>query len=145
MKAVIQRVKQAEVRENNKLIAKIGKGYLVFLGIAKDDDEKKLDWMIRKVINLRVMEDEQEHMNLSLEDAGGEMLIVSQFTLLANCEKGNRPSFINAARPSKAEKMYNEFIKRAKKSGLKVKSGKFRAMMDVELTNDGPVTIIIEK
>jgi len=145
MKAVVQRVKEASVRENNKLIAKIGKGYLVFLGIAKDDNEKKLDWMVRKVVNLRVMEDEHEHMNLCLKDTGGEILVVSQFTLMANCEKGNRPSFINAARPEKAKIMYNKFLEKARKSDPKVKSGKFRAMMSVELINDGPVTIILEK
>ena len=145
MKAVVQRVKQARVKESSKVIAEIGKGYLVFLGISKDDDEKKLDWMVKKVVNLRVMEDKDEHMNLSLKDVNGEILVVSQFTLLGNCERGNRPSFINAARPPKAEKMYNQFIERAEKSGLVVKAGKFRAMMNVELINDGPVTILIEK
>jgi D-tyrosyl-tRNA(Tyr) deacylase len=145
MKAVIQRVKQAKVSESGKIISEIGKGYLVFLGIAKDDDQKKLDWMVKKIVNLRIMEDKDEHINLSLEDVGGEILVVSQFTLLGNCDRGNRPSFINAARRAKAEKMYNKFIEKAKKSGLNVKAGKFRSMMDVELINDGPVTIIIEK
>lgn len=143
MKAVVQRVSKAKVLVNNKAISQINKGFVVLLGIGKNDTEKDVDWLVRKIVNLRVMADNQDKMNESLKDANGQLLIISQFTLYGNCKKGNRPSFINAADPEKGEKLYNLFIDKAKSSGIKISSGQFGAMMDIELINNGPVTIIL--
>lgn len=145
MRAVIQRVKKARVLVKNKLVSQINSGFLVFLGIAQDDTEKELDWLVKKIVNLRIMSDKQGKMNKSLKEAGGEMLLVSQFTLYGDCTKGNRPSFVKAAEPKKAERFYNLFITKAKSLGVEVKSGIFKAMMEVELVNDGPVTIMINR
>jgi len=145
MKLIIQRVKEAKVTINKKIVGQIGKGFLVLLGIAQDDTEEKLDLLVKKLASLRIMADKDGKMNLGLKDVGGEVLVVSQFTLLADCKKGNRPSFIKAADPKKGEKYYNLFIEKLKAQGLKVQSGIFGAMMDVSLTNAGPVTIILEK
>ena len=144
MKVVIQRVIKSSVRINNKEVAKIGKGFLILLGISKDDNFEKADYIIKKIYNLRVFSDENDKMNLSIQDINGELLIVSQFTLYADCKKGNRPSFINAALPEEAEKIYEYFINECKKNNLKVETGEFGADMKVELINDGPVTIILE-
>ena len=144
MKVVIQRVIKSSVRINNKEVAKIGKGFSILLGISKDDNFEKADYIIKKIYNLRVFSDENDKMNLSIQDINGELLIVSQFTLYADCKKGNRPSFINAATPEEAEKIYEYFINECKKNNLKVETGEFGADMKVELINDGPVTIILE-
>lgn len=145
MKLVIQRVTNASVTVENKIVGKISKGFLVLLGIGPEDTEKEADYLVQKLIKLRVFEDENEKMNLSLKDIKGELLIVSQFTLYADCTGGNRPSFTNAAKPEKAKQLYEYFIKKCKEESIKVEQGIFGADMKVELLNDGPVTIILEK
>jgi D-tyrosyl-tRNA(Tyr) deacylase len=144
MKAVLQRVQKASVKVDNKVIGQIGPGFLVLLGVKRGDGESQVDGLLDKIINLRVFPDEEKKMNKPLLDINGELLVVSQFTLYANCEKGRRPSFIEAAEPELAEKLYELFIERARQKGIKVETGKFRAMMQVELVNDGPVTIVLE-
>lgn len=145
MKALIQRVKRASVSIEGKLYSSISSGLLVFLGVEKDDEKVNAEKLAQKVINLRVFEDENDKMNLSLKDVKGEMLVVSQFTLCGDCKKGTRPSFDKAAPPDRANQLYEEFVNNIKNSGLKVETGKFRAMMDVALINDGPVTFMLEK
>lgn len=146
MKLVIQRVSSAKVDVNNETIGKIEKGFLVLIGITHEDDKEKADFLVKKLCNLRVFTDDQDKMNLSIKDIDGELLIVSQFTLYADTKKGNRPSFVDAAKPEIAEDLYEYFIEECKKEGIKkVEHGKFGADMKVSLTNDGPVTIIIEK
>ena len=143
MKLIIQRVKEAKVSINNKIRSEIGLGYLIFLGVGESDTEKEVDYLVKKVVNLRIMPDKNDKMNLSIEDIIGEIMVVSQFTLSANVQKGNRPSFISAADPKTGQHYYQEFISRLKNLGLTVASGQFGAYMKVELTNDGPVTIIL--
>ena len=145
MKVVIQRVKYANVKIEDKIVGKINKGFMILLGIGKNDTKKEADYIVKKICNLRVFEDENGKMNLSLKEVNGELLIVSQFTLYANCNSGNRPSFIDSAKPDVAIPLYEYVIKECKKQGFKVETGKFGADMKVELLNDGPVTIIIEK
>ena len=145
MKALIQRVKRASVSIEGKLYSSISSGLLVFLGVEKDDEKVNAEKLSQKVINLRIFEDENEKMNLSLKDVKGEMLVVSQFTLCVDCKKGTRPSFDKAANPDKAVDLYEYFIKCLKEDNIPVQTGKFRAMMDVELVNDGPVTLWVEK
>lgn len=145
MKALIQRVKKASVTIDGKLFSAIGAGLLVFLGVEKNDTTENADKLAEKLINLRIFEDENDKMNLSLKNVSGEMLIVSQFTLCGNCSKGTRPSFDNAEIPQKANELYEYFISKTKNLGINVKTGKFGAMMDVELINDGPVTFMVEK
>lgn len=145
MKLVIQRVQYAEVKVEGKIVGKIGPGFLVLLGVGHNDNEKIADYLVAKLCNLRVFEDEQGKMNLSLKDVNGELLIVSQFTLYGDCRKGNRPSFIEAAEPEKANFLYEYFKSQCEKQGFKVESGKFAAEMKVSLLNDGPVTILMEK
>ncbi|PIS08999.1 D-tyrosyl-tRNA(Tyr) deacylase [Candidatus Beckwithbacteria bacterium CG10_big_fil_rev_8_21_14_0_10_34_10] len=145
MKVVVQRVLKAKVKVAGKLISQIGPGFLVFLGISKNDSLKDLDWLVKKIAALRIMSDKQGKMNLSLKDFKAEVLVVSQFTLFGDCQKGNRPSFIKAARPEKAKEYYLKFIEKLEALGVKVKAGIFQAMMEVELINDGPVTLIIER
>ncbi len=145
MKALIQRVKQASVTIDNELYSKIGHGILVFLGVEKSDTKENADKLAQKVVNLRIFEDENDKMNLSVKDTNGEVLIVSQFTLCADCKKGTRPSFDKVAYPDMALELYEYFIQSIESYGMNVKTGKFRAMMDVELINDGPVTLWVEK
>jgi D-tyrosyl-tRNA(Tyr) deacylase len=144
MRAVIQRVKESSVSVNNRIIGKIGKGLLVLLGVAESDMPGDADYLSEKIINLRIFEDENGKMNRSLLETGGEMLVVSQFTLLGDCKKGRRPSFVNAANPEKANELYEYFVKKVRNKGISVETGQFRAMMDVSLINDGPVTLIVE-
>jgi len=144
MRAIIQRVKKSSVTVDGRIVGEIGAGLLIFLGVAKDDHEKDADYLVEKIINLRIFEDENGKMNLSLLDAGGQMLVVSQFTLLGDCRKGRRPSFINAARPETARQLYEYFVEKSSSRGLAVETGIFQAMMDVALINDGPVTFILE-
>ena len=145
MKALIQRVKRASVTIEKELYSKIDAGILVFLGVAKDDEKENAEKLAQKVVNLRIFEDENDKMNFSIKDTGKEILVVSQFTLCGDCKKGTRPSFDNAAHPDKAIDLYEYFIKCIEDNGITVKTGKVRAMMDVELVNDGPVTFFIEK
>jgi len=145
MKLVVQRVANANVKVNDKIVGEIGKGFLVLLGITHDDNYEKADYLVKKLCNLRVFEDENEKMNLSIKDVGGDLLIISQFTLYGDCSHGNRPSFINAAPPEEAEKLYEYFEKKCEEEFKRVQSGVFGAHMKVSLLNDGPVTIILEK
>ncbi|KNY28111.1 D-aminoacyl-tRNA deacylase [Pseudobacteroides cellulosolvens] len=144
MRGVVQRVKKASVTVDGELMGKIDKGLLVFLGIGNEDDEKDIQYLADKIINLRIFEDSNEKMNESLLDQKGELLIVSQFTLYGDCRKGKRPSFDKAARPKDAEMLYERFVEYCKSYGIKVETGKFQAMMDVNLINDGPVTLLID-
>ncbi len=144
MRAVIQRVKSSSVTVGDETVGKIDSGLLVLLGVAKPDQAADADFLAEKIVNLRIFEDEQGKMNRSLIDIGGEMLVVSQFTLLGDCRKGRRPSFIDAAGPEKANELYEYFVVKVRKKGVPVATGRFRAMMDVSLINDGPVTLIVE-
>lgn len=145
MKAVIQRVKNASVTIENKLYSEINTGMLILFCVEKNDTEDKLEWIANKIEKLRIFEDEQQKMNLSVKDINGEILVVSQFTLAASCQKGTRPGFDNAEQPDKANKMYQQFIAILKQKNLAVKTGIFAANMQVSLINDGPVTFILEK
>ena len=145
MKALIQRVKRASVTIGGELYSKIDKGLLVFLGVEKEDTVENCEKLSQKVLNLRIFEDENDKMNLSVNDVKGEILVVSQFALCGDCKKGTRPSFDKAAHPDIAVKLYEDFVGKIRASGLKTATGKFRAMMDVELVNDGPVTFMVEK
>ena len=144
MRLVIQRVKEAQVTINGELFSKIGQGTLVFVAVAKDDAFEDIDLLADKLVNLRIFEDEVGKMNLSSLDVKGEFLIVSQFTLLGDCQKGRRPSFDEAADPKKAEEFYGYFIQRVRDHNLRIETGRFRAMMDVSLVNDGPVTFVLD-
>jgi D-aminoacyl-tRNA deacylase len=144
MKAVLQRVESAEVVVADEPVARTGKGILVFLGIEKGDGESDADYLKEKIINLRIFEDAEGKMNLSLLDVAGDLLVVSQFTLLADCRKGRRPSFVNACEPDHARFLYNYFIAAAKTHVKNVAAGMFQELMKVHLVNDGPVTIIME-
>ncbi len=144
MKVVIQRVKKAAVVINDKIYSQINAGFLILIGISKNDTEKQAEWLAQKIANLRIMADKQDKMNLSIQEVKAEILVVSQFTLLANCLGGNRPSFIEAAKPDKAKKLYEFFINKLKSYGLVVKTGLFGSLMEVNLVNDGPVTIVLE-
>ena len=145
MKLVIQRVKNASVTVEKQVVGEIEKGFLVLIGIKVGDTKEQADYLVKKLCNLRVFTDENDKMNLSLKDVGGKLLIVSQFTLYANCNDGNRPSFIEAARPEEAIPLYEYFCDECAKRGFEVQKGIFGADMKVQLLNDGPVTIIIEK
>lgn len=144
MRALIQRVKEARVIAEESCVGEINKGLLVFLGIREGDTTENIDYLVNKIINLRIFNDDKGKMNLSLLDVKGEMLIVSQFTLYADCSRGRRPSYSEAAKPDLANSLYEEFIKKVKHENIHVQSGVFGAYMDVELINDGPVTIMIE-
>ena len=144
MKFVIQRVKEASVQVEQEVIGEIKKGYLVLIGVSDSDTEQVADRMIKKMIGLRIFEDENGKTNLSLADVGGGLLLVSQFTLYANCKKGNRPSFIEAGAPDKANELYEYVIRECKKSVPEVQTGRFGAEMEVSLVNDGPFTILLD-
>ncbi len=145
MKALIQRVKQASVTIDGELYSSINNGMLVLLGVMKDDTIENAQKLAQKLIGLRIFEDEQGKMNKSIVDTNGEMLVVSQFTLCGDCKKGTRPSFDKSAPPEIAQKLYEDFVNIVKKEIPIVKTGEFRAMMDVALINDGPVTFMVEK
>ena len=145
MKLVIQRVKNASVTVEKKVVGEIEKGFLVLIGIKVGDTKEQADYLVKKLWNLRVFTDEIDKMNLSLKDVEGKLLIVSQFTLYANCNDGNRPSFIEAARPEEAIPLYEYFCNECKKNNIEVQRGIFGADMKVKLLNDGPVTILMEK
>ncbi len=144
MRAVIQRVKSASVTVEGAVVSEIRVGLLVFLGVAQEDTPADVDYMASKIANLRIFEDNEGRMNLSILDIGGEALVVSQFTLCGDCRKGRRPSFIAAARPEKADPLYQAFMDEISRLGVPVKAGVFQAMMDVELINDGPVTMMLD-
>ena len=144
MRAVIQRVKSASVTVEGKVVSEIRKGLLVFLGVAQEDTPADVEYMASKIANLRIFEDDEGRMNLSILEVGGEALVVSQFTLYGDCRKGRRPSFIHAARPEKADPLYQAFMDEILRMGVPVKAGIFQAMMDVELINDGPVTMMLD-
>ena len=145
MKLVVQRVKKAEVKVDGNIIGKIDKGFLVLKGIKVGDTKEQADYLVKKLCNLRVFSDENDKMNLSIKDVKGKLLIVSQFTLYGDCSQGNRPSFIEAARPEEANPLYEYFCNQCELNNIEVQKGIFGADMKVELINDGPVTIIIEK
>ena len=144
MKAVIQRVKHAQVEVDKKIVGKINEGFLILLGVAPDDTKEKADAMVKKITKLRIFEDENEKMNLSIQDIKGELLVVSQFTLYADCSGGNRPSFVNAAKPGLANELYEYFVEKCKEIIPVVQTGIFGAHMEVSLLNNGPVTIELE-
>jgi len=145
MRLVIQRVDSAKVEVEGKLVSKIRKGLLILIGVSASDDGSEIRWLVQKTVGLRIFQDAENKMNLSLKDVNGEILLVSQFTLYANCRKGKRPSFIDAALPEKAERFYNLFAEELEKNGIKTRKGIFGAFMKVSLKNDGPVTIILER
>ena len=144
MRAVLQRVTRASVEVEGALVGQIGAGWLVLLGVAKGDADEDADRLAEKVIGLRAFEDEQGKMNRSVAEVGGAVLVVSQFTLLGDCRQGRRPSFIEAAEPAEAERLYRRFAGRVAAAGLPVETGVFRADMKVELVNDGPVTLLLD-
>ena len=144
MRACIQRVSSARVRVEGETVGEIGRGFLVLLGVAAGDGPGELRWMVDKVVGLRIFDDGEGKMNLALADVGGELLVVSQFTLLGDCRNGRRPSFIDAAAPEMAERMYEEFVAATRGAGIRVATGKFRTHMEVELVNDGPVTLLLD-
>ncbi len=145
MKLVIQRVKQAQVNVVGETVGKIGQGGVVFLGVSKEDTKENADYLARKIVQLRMFADAKGNMNCSALDVEAAFLVVSQFTLYGNCNKGRRPSFDKAAAPKKAEELYDYFICQLRAQDVKVETGRFRAMMDVALVNDGPVTFVLEK
>jgi D-tyrosyl-tRNA(Tyr) deacylase len=145
LRAVVQRVSQASVTISDNIVAQIGKGLLVFLGISKSDQESDISWMADKIVNLRIFEDEQNKMNKSLLDVMGDVLVVSQFTLFGDCRKGRRPSFTDSATPEKAKVLYDEFLSYLKeKYPINVQQGEFQAHMKVNIINDGPVTLLLD-
>ena len=145
MKLVVQRVKKAEVKVEGKIVGKIDKGFLVLIGITHEDTKETADFLVKKLCHLRVFEDENGKMNTDISQVDGKLLIVSQFTLYANCKEGNRPSFTDAAKPEFANTLYEYFCKKCEENGVEVQKGIFGADMEVSLVNDGPVTIILEK
>lgn len=144
MRAVVQKVASSKVTVEENITGQIDKGLLVLLGVTHEDTISDVDYMIDKILNLRIFEDEDGKMNLSLKDVGGELLVVSQFTLFGDCRKGRRPSFTEAAKPEFANELYEEFVAKARANGVTVGTGKFRAHMMVELVNDGPVTMLLD-
>ena len=145
MRFVVQRVLNSKVEIDNKIVGQINKGYMVLIGIKETDTIEIADYLVKKLINLRIFEDKNNKMNLSLKDVNGELLLISQFTLYSDCRNGNRPSFIEAAKPNIANELYEYIIKKCKEHYPKVQTGIFGADMKVSLCNDGPVTIILEK
>lgn len=145
MKAVVQRVSSARVLIDGEVVGEIGRGLAVLLGVARGDTEGEAWWLADKLVGLRVFDDDAGKMNLDLRQVGGAMLIVSQFTLLGDCRKGRRPSYTEAARPEQAERLYESFVAAVGSQGIPVATGRFQAMMQVELVNEGPVTLIVER
>jgi len=144
MKIVIQRVSEANVKVEGKIVGEIGKGLMLLVGVDENDEKTDADWLVQKVLSLRIFGDEDDKLNLSVKDISGEILCISQFTLIADYKKGNRPSFIKAAKPDKAVPLFDYFKEEISKSGLKTESGIFGADMKVSLINDGPVTIVMD-
>jgi D-tyrosyl-tRNA(Tyr) deacylase len=144
MRAVIQRVKEAKVEVDREVVGRTGEGLLVLLGVRKEDTEEDVHYLVDKALGLRIFEDEAGKMNLSIRDIKGEILAVSQFTLYGDCRRGRRPSFDEAAAPDMAERLYNLFVERVRRSGIKVETGRFRAIMNVHIVNSGPVTILLD-
>jgi D-tyrosyl-tRNA(Tyr) deacylase len=144
MRAVVQRVKHSQVTVEEAVVGKIASGLMVLLGVEDGDEQKDVQYMIDKVTNLRIFEDNEGKMNCSIKDVGGDILAVSQFTLLGDCRKGRRPSFINAARPEAANSLYETFVEGIRSEGLKVETGVFQADMLVDIANDGPVTLLLD-
>lgn len=144
MRLVVQKVSQSSVKIEGEIVGAIDKGYMVLVGITNGDDELLVEKMVDKLVNLRIFEDENDKLNLSLLDVGGSVLSISQFTLYANCKKGRRPSFIDAAKPDISSPLYDFFNKKLEEKGINVERGVFGAMMEVSLINDGPVTIVLD-
>lgn len=144
MKAVVQRVTESQVSVEGEVVGAIDTGLMVLLGVGREDTPAHVDWLADKLVNLRIFEDAGGRMNRSLSDVGGQMLVVSQFTLLGDCRKGRRPSFVAAAPPDTANQLYEAFVARVAQNGIQVQTGRFRTTMQVSLTNDGPVTLIVE-
>lgn len=144
MRAVVQRAAKARVTVEGRITGEIGQGLVILLGIGQDDNDRDIEYLSDKIINLRIFEDDNDKMNISLLDIKGELLVVSQFTLYGDCRKGKRPSFDKAARPEAAEVLYEKFVERCRSLGIKTETGKFQAMMQVELQNDGPVTLLLD-
>jgi len=144
MRAVVQRVSRCKVTVDGKVVGEIGAGLLVLLGVSKEDTEAAADYSAEKIIGLRIFEDDAGKMNVSVLDKGGEVLVVSQFTLYGDVRRGKRPSFDAAARPEEARRLYEYFVQKVRAAGVRCETGEFQAMMDVELVNDGPVTIILD-
>ena len=144
MRAVVQKVSSSKVTVDGEITGQINEGLLVLLGVTHEDTSKDVDYMIDKTLNLRIFEDEDGKMNLSLKDIGGELLVVSQFTLYGDCRKGRRPSFSEAAKPEFANELYEEYVAKAKAQGIKVGTGRFRTHMVVDITNEGPVTMLLD-
>ncbi len=144
MRAVVQRVKESSVKTGGAIVGRIGAGLLVLLGVAKGDRRKDADYLVNKIAHLRIFEDDHGKMNRSLLETGGQMLVVSQFTLLGDCRKGRRPSFVAAADPDAASMLYTYFVEQARSLGIEVETGRFQALMEVSLVNDGPVTLVLE-
>jgi len=144
LRAVVQRVNKGSVQVKGEVTGSIGRGYVVLLGVGEEDSEVDADFLAEKIVNLRVFEDENGKMNRSLLDVGGEVLAVSQFTLYGDCRKGRRPSFIKAAAPVKARKLYERFVEAVRKHGVRVETGIFQAMMTVDIQNNGPVTLLLD-
>lgn len=144
MRAVVQRVSKSSVTVEDKTVGKIQKGLMVLLGVEEGDTSKDVDYMVDKIVNLRIFEDEDEKMNLSLKDVEGELLAISQFTLLGDCRKGRRPSFTGAAKPDAANELYEEFVSKCRGNEVNVETGVFQAHMIVDIVNDGPVTMLLD-
>ena len=144
MRAVVQRVSSASVTVAGEVVGQIGRGFLVLLGVAVDDGQEDLIYLAQKVVGLRVFEDADGKMNLSLGDVGGAMLVVSQFTLYGDCRKGRRPGFVDAARPDQADPLYRNFVAEVRGQGIQVETGRFQTEMQVSLVNDGPVTLLLD-
>jgi D-tyrosyl-tRNA(Tyr) deacylase len=144
VKALLQRVRRASVSVDNETVGSIGQGLVVFIGVANGDTEKDAQYLAQKIVNLRIFADEKDKFNLSALDVRGELLVVSQFTLLADARKGRRPSFIEAAPPAQAEELFRHFVELLRDTGLRVETGRFQQYMQVEIHNDGPVTILLD-